>query len=982
MAARKSKKRAPEPTEPAPFPVVGIGASAGGLAAFQAFFAGMPTDAPPAMAFVLVQHLAPDHKSVLAELIKRSTTLQVFEVEDGMQVRPGCAYIIPPNRDMALAHGHLKLLEPTAPRGMRLPIDFFFRSLADDQRERAIGVVLSGTGSDGAEGVRAIKAAGGTALAQLPTSTEFDGMPRAAVATGLIDYVLAPETMPAQLIAFAAAGRTARVPAPQTEATEASWRALFGLLNAHTGHDFSKYKPNAIARRVERRMALARVSELGAYVDYLRTSAGEVDELFRELLIGVTGFFRDPNAFAALEAKVLPRLFSDRAAGGAVRAWVPGCATGEEAYTLAMLLQEQADLLEHRRRFLVFATDIDGRAIKRARTGVFPAGIAAYVTPERLARFFVREPNDAGYRVKKELRDSLVFSEQDVIKDPPFSNLDLICCRNVMIYLGAELQRRLIPQFHYALRPGGFLFLGTSETVGEFADLFETVDTTAKLYRRRPDDDRVARPTFGGFGARRPVTEASPPTPRREPRGGNTELRQLVEAALLAEYGAVGALVTERGEVLYLHGRSGEYLEPATGEASLDILAMAREGLRRELASALHRAASEREAVRRPAVRVTTRGSHAHVDLTVRPLSPRGVLEREGARFLVILSATREPAPAQAAAATDAHQQGRAPELRAEVEALQAELRDQELYLRAANDALRSTNEEMQSVNEELQSTNEELETSKEELQSVNEELATVNNELQAKVTDLSRANNDMANLLSGTGIGTIFVDHKLRILRFTPTVTQVINLIPSDIGRSVGDIVANLVGYERLANDVRTVLDTLVPIELEVQTRAGTWHLLRIRPYRTQDNVIEGVVVTFTDITELRKARDLLRESAAERRLAAVVVDSHDAITLLDLDGHLLAWNPAAERMYGWKATEVIGTDVRALVPEGRRATELDSLQKAAGASPIAPYRTRRLAKDGRLIAVSIIATALRDGTTRGVYALATTEREVVDET
>ena len=448
---------------------MGIGASAGGLAAFEAFFSGMPADSDPGMAFVLVQHLAPDHKSILTDLIRRYTRMQVFEVEDGMEVQPNCAYIIPPGRDMAFLNGTLQLLEPAAPRGQRLPIDFFFRSLAHDQRERAIGVVLSGTGSDGTLGVRAIKGEGGMVMAQNPESTEYDGMPRSAIATGLVDYELPPAEMPAQLIAYVthAFGKPPR-PAHPAPKSENALKKIFVLLRAQTGHDFSQYKPSTSQRRIERRMAVHQIESMDGYVKFIQQTPEEVDALFRDMLIGVTSFFRDPEAFKALEEQIIPKLFAGKRADATIRIWVPGCSTGEEAYSLAILLAEHQEALKQSFKVQVFATDIDSHAIAAARAGIYPASIAADLTPERLARFFSPEPGDSAFRIHKGIRDMLVFSEQNVIKDPPFSKLDLISCRNLLIYLGGDLQKKLIPLFHYALNPGGFLFLGTSETVGEF----------------------------------------------------------------------------------------------------------------------------------------------------------------------------------------------------------------------------------------------------------------------------------------------------------------------------------------------------------------------------------------------------------------------------------------------------------------------------------------------------------------------------------
>jgi two-component system CheB/CheR fusion protein len=954
---------------PGGFPIVGIGASAGGLAAFEAFFSAMPPDTESGMAFVLVQHLAPDHKSILSDLVKRYTRMEVFEVADGMRVRANCTYIIPPNRDMALLNGTLRLLEPAARRGQRLPI-------AQDQHEQAICVVLSGTGSDGTLGARAVKGEGGLVMVQSPESTEYDGMPRSAIGTGLVDYVLPPGEMPAQLVAYASRttghGGRARA-APATQLAEGELQRVFVLLRAQTGHDFSQYKQSTISRRVERRMAVQQIEQLDDYVRYLQGTPSEVEALFQDFLIGVTSFFRDPAAFQALETQVIPRLLADKPTHGALRAWVPGCSTGEEAFSVAMLLQEARDALKLSVDIQVFATDIDSRAVNTARAGVYPASIAADVTSERLASHF-SQIDDSHYRIRPHIRDLVVFSEQDVVKDPPFSKLDLISCRNLLIYMDGELQQRLIPLFHYALRPGGALFLGTSETIGEFGNLFATTDRTAKLYRRQEDPYGVpyahlwkARswPAERGAGFESPRTGTDAKLP----------LRELTERALL-EDGPVAALVDERGEVLYLHGHTGNYLEPAPGEMGTSIFKMAREGLQHDLTSALHKAVSTRERVVRTGVRVKTNGDVAQVDLAVRPLS-QGAPSRGQALFLVVFQASLpQPLPVASSAV-----EGTSGET-ARFHALEEELRTKDEYLHAtqeemqvANEELRSSNEELQSTNEELQSTNEELETSKEELQSMNEELTTVNGELQAKVTDLARVNNDMNNLLAGTGIGTLFVDHQLRIQRFTPAVTQFINVIHTDVGRPLAHIVSNLVGYDRLVTDIQAVLDTLAQRELEVRTGTGAWFLLRIRPYRTTKNVIEGAVITFTEVSALKNAQAVLRESETLRRLAGVVRDATDAITVQDLEGSILAWNPGAVRMYGWTEAEALKLNIRTLTPDGLRDEALPLVQRLSTAQVAEPLRTQRLTKDGRIVDVMVTATALMND--RGiVYAVATMER------
>ncbi len=983
----------------ASFPIVGIGASAGGLAAFEAFFAGMPADVDPDMAFVLVQHLAPDHKSILTELIQRYTRMKVLEVEDAMVVQPNCAYIIPPNRDMAFLNGALHLLEPSAPRGQRLPIDFLFRSLAQDQCERAICIVLSGTGSDGALGVRAIKDAGGMVMVQALSTTEFDGMPRSAIATGMVDYELPAAEMAAQLISYVhkAFGKLPRFTAQVEPRSTNALKRIFILLRAQTSHDFSQYKPSTIHRRIERRMAVNQIEAIDGYVKFLQQSPQEVEALFRDLLIGVTNFFRDPEVFKALEEQIIPKLFDDKPAGGVVRVWSTGCSTGEEAYSIAILLQERMEALKQSYTVQVFATDIDRRAIAAARMGLYPSGIAADVSPQRLARFFAAEPDGSGYRIHKAIRDMLVFSEQDVLKDPPFSKLDLLSCRNLLIYLDGDLQKRLIPLFHYALNPNGMLFLGSSEGVGDFHDLFLALDRKAKLYQRKPDFHGMQRAAPSRFLPNPGAPDAVPAAGSAKASfPGKLPLRELTEQALLKELAPPSALVNRMGDILYLHGRTGQFLEPASGEAGVsNILKMAREGLRQDLAITLRKAVSTHATMHARGLRVKTNGHFTTTHLSVSPV-PTGALDNpESSLYLVILQAapdhdhgvTTLPVLPQTVSAgthtehtTQAHPQES--EADAHIAALRKELRAKDEYLQTAheeletsNEELKSSNEEMQSVNEELQSTNEELETSKEELQSVNEELATVNSELQTKVADLSRSNNDMNNLLAGTGVATVFVDHDLRILRFTPSVTQIINLILSDVGRPVGHIVSNLVGYDSLVADARAVLDTLVPKEVELQTKAGKWHMMRIQPYRTLSNVIEGVVLSFVDINDMVKTRVALLKTNELLRLAVVVRDAHDAITVQDLDGRTLAWNPGAVSLYGWSEAEAMAMNVRDRIPAAQHHDAQALVQRLTRGETLDAYTATRLSKTGQTLAVQVTATGLID-TSGHVYAIATTER------
>lgn len=841
------------------FAIVGIGASAGGLAAFEAFFSGMPPDKDPNMSFILVQHLAPDHKSLLADLVRRYTRMQVFEVEDGMVLKPNCTYIIPPNVNMTFEQGHLKLIEQSAMRGQRMTIDYFFKSLAEDLHERAIGIVLSGSGFDGTQGSRAIKGEGGMMMAQSPESTEYDSMPRSVIDTGLVDFVLTPSEMPAQLICYVEHS-IGKLPKKEiiSSVSKDILQKIFTALRAQTGHDFSNYKPSTILRRIERRMAIHQLLTIEEYVTFATQSPKEIEALFKDVLIGVTNFFRDSDVFEEVEEKIIPLLFEKKTEGVSLRIWVPACSTGEEAYSFAILIAEAMERRKIHVPVQVFATDIDSNAIATARTGVYPESIEEYITPERLARFFVRESVGNMYRVHKAIREMLVFSEQDLTRDPPFSKLDMISCRNLLIYLGSEMQKRIILLFHYAINPKGFLLLGNSETIGDNDHLFTPLNRKLRIFQKIEEIVSFQR-TFSGRNF--PLSNEMVPPPSR----GRVKfpLREIAEQALLKKFAPAAALVDDKGNILYLHGRTGMFFETAPGEiATPNVMKMAREGLKRDLSLAFHKAVSGREPVACKELQVKTNGSHSSVNLTISPIGDLDNTGMEVALFLVVLEIVSAESFAPLPSSDETNESAMIASLQRELQSNQEYLQSTFEELETANEELKSANEEMQSVNEEMQSTNEELETSKEELQSVNEELATVNHELQSKVTDLSRANNDMNNLLSGTGIATIFVDYSLRILRFTPMATKIINLIEGDIDRPVNHILSNLKNYDTLTSDIQMVLDTLVHKELEVQTTAGIWYSMRIQPYRTLNNVIEGAVLTFVDINEVKRLQ-AFREDA-----------------------------------------------------------------------------------------------------------------------
>lgn len=834
-------------SDPEGFPIVGIGASAGGLNAIELFFKAMTADKQSGIAYIIVQHLDPEHKSILSELVSKYTRMDVHVIEDGMKVQPNNVYIIPPNCDMAFFHGSLQLMKPVLPRGLRLPIDFFFRSLAEDLHERAICIILSGTGTDGTLGLKAIKGEGGMAIVQSPESAAYNGMPSSAISTGLVDFVLPPEQMPEQLEGYVQrVFRNKAFPITSTALrSEDTIKKIFFIIRNQTGHDFSNYKPSTINRRVQRRMAVNKIEHIEEYILYLKNNPIEVETLFRELLIGVTNFFRDPKAFYSLKENLVPKLFDNKPAGSAIRIWIPACSTGEEAYSFAILMKEYMDNKKQNYNVQIFATDIDSESIEKARSGFYPDNIAADVSPERLTQFFIRENNI--YRIHKTIRDMVVFAKQDIIKDPPFTKLDAISCRNLLIYFGNELQKKMIPLFHYALNPNGFLFLGNSETVAGFNDIFTALDKKWKIYRRKGMEgshttiNTVQQPFIDGIITGKETVTA--------PEEIKSNVRELLERYLLEDYAPPCVIINADFEVLYVHGHTGKYLEPASGDASLKLTRMIREGLKMELTAAVRKVITKHITVRYNGLHVKSNGHTTLVNLVVQPFK-----KPDSLRNLIMVIFEEVPANAAPEAiltppVTNKDQwiSNMERELRTKDEYLQTTVEE----LETSNEELKSTNEELQSANEELQSANEELETSKEELQSVNEELNTVNAELQQKIEELSRVNNDMNNLLASTGIGTIFIDQKLYIQRFTPAATHIIKLIQTDINRPVSDIVSRLTDYTTLAEDIKKVLDTLIPIEAKVRNTEGRNYSMRIQPYRTLENVIEGVVLTFVEINE-----------------------------------------------------------------------------------------------------------------------------------
>jgi two-component system, chemotaxis family, CheB/CheR fusion protein len=952
------------------FPIVAIGASAGGLEAFGGFFAKMPADS--GMAFILIQHLDPTHKSMLPELVARFTGMPVHEITDGMVVIRNNVYVIPPDRDLGILHGTLHLFEPPERRGLRHPIDTFFRSLALDQGATAIAIVVSGTGTEGTVGLRDIKEAGGFVLVQDPESAKYNGMPRSAISTGLVDLIVPIGEMPENLLAMVGKSDKPipRQPVePEAESSELLKKVLL-LLRAKCGHDFWHYKRNTIVRRIDRRMVVHRLARLSDYLRLLQQYPQELDTLFRELLIGVTRCFRDTEAFAALKDTVIPALVDGREANDEVRVWVPACSTGEEAVSIAILLHERLALTRQRTKIQVFATDIDSRAISIARGGFYPASISVDIPSELLQRYFVCE--NGGYRLGKIIRDSIVYAEQNMIKDPPFSRLDLISCRNVLIYMGSDLQKRLMPLFHYALKPDGFLFLGTSETIGDIPDLFSVIDRKMKIFRRKGGvPSALPNLTIGSTLAYKPVqfeekSMETPALPINQPI--------LLEKLLHAEFTPSAVLVNRQSEIQSIHGRTGKFLEPASGTATQNILAMAREGLKVHLASALRRAFELNSAVPNadiicPNLRVRTNGSFQPINLRVRLLCSPPALQ--GLALVVFEEIATDPIPiaADSDSAISGDNDVRIRELEQELKGSRDYLKTTVEELETANEELKSSNEELQSTNEELQSINEEHETSKEELQSVNEELVTVNCELESKVCELANSNNDMINLLASTEIATLFLDRNLSIKRFTPEVVKIFSLIQTDIGRPLRDI-AGKTDYQGLVEDAREVLRTLISRTKDTCTQEGRHYKVRILPYRTTDNVIDGVVITFIDNSD-QKALEI------KSRLATVVRDSNDAVTVMDLEGSLLAWNKGAEKTYGLSETNTVGLSVFAIFADRQHDEIMRLLKRIASGEKVEPFQTERELRGGRKHRVQVTASLLRDEQGRP-QAVATTEREV----
>jgi two-component system, chemotaxis family, CheB/CheR fusion protein len=999
------------------FPIVGIGASAGGLDAFKKFFGKMPADS--GAAFVVVPHLDPTHESLMVELLARQTKMPVCEARDAMSIEPNRVYVIPPNRYLTIVAGKLQLSAPVERHGSPTAIDFFFRSLAAEKNERAIGIILSGTSSHGTLGLKEIKLAGGMVMVQQPESAEYDQMPRSAIATGLVDFVLPPEEMPEALVKYV---RHPYVQGPSEQTAEEVAREqlnrILAILKTKTRYDFRNYRKNMLLRRVLRRMGLCHLEQMADYIDRLRDNPDEITALHKDLLIGVTEFFRDPEAFQVLEQRVIPELIrqaSDLPALAArnsgmpsipppVRVWIPACATGEEAYSVAMLLIERSTAEKKPADIHVFATDVDERALEIARQGIYSESSIAGISPERLRRFFSKI--DANHwQVNKQLRESITFAPQNLISDAPFSKLNLISCRNLLIYLEPDVQAKVIRLFHFSLVDGGYLLLGPSESIGREVDLFEPVSKQWRVFRRIGAARRalVDIPIMATEERRR--LRIAPPESPPAPAIG---FKELMQRLILDDFAPASALISRNHEIVSVIGPLVNFLEFPPGEMTKDLLAMARPGLRTKLRAAVHKAIQGGEAVTDLDARVKRDGSYVSCSITVKPL----VEPKDAAGLLLVTFQDRMSAEPAVRGKGDARpsEEIESPllqhlehELKSTREDLQSTVEEYE----SSTEELKASNEEVMSMNEELQSANEELETSKEELQSLNEELSTVNSQLQDKVEELDTANSDLTNLMASSEVATLFLDTQFRIKRFTPPVAKLLNFRATDLDRLFADFAPRF-DDEALLEDCRAVLEKLTPIEKEVWTKSEQskpangplvpegqqgdtaitfdnlgeavadssrprCYLRRILPYRTTDNRIDGVVITFTDIT------NRITAEVQARRLAAVLWDSNDAVTVQDFDGRITAWNRGAERMYGYPEAEALRMNIRDTVPESKRAEALAYVQSLLRNESVKKVETQRVTKDGRMLDVELTVTAYRDEHGRPI-GVATTERDITE--
>ncbi len=881
MSTTKQRSAGPDRTQ---FPIVGIGASAGGLEALELFFRSMPKDS--GMAFVVIQHLDPTHAGIMPELLQRITPMKVFQASDGLKVKPNYVYVIPPNKSLSLLNGVLNLFDPVESRGLRLPVDIFFRSLADDRQEKAIGIILSGMGSDGSLGLKAIKEKNGIVLIQDPVTAKFDGMPRSATEAVIADIVASAEELPSKLIAFLKFVPIVKTDPDFDTKDKSNLDKIIILIREQSGHDFSLYKKNTLFRRIERRKGVHQIDKISNYVRFLQENPKEVEILFKELLIGVTSFFRDNAVWEILKEDILPALIDELPNGYILRAWVPGCSTGEEAYSLAMVFKEVMEKFRNQKNLSlqIFATDLDQDAIDEARKGIFSSNISADVTTERLNKFFTAGLDN--YRLNTEIREMVVFASQNVIKDPPFTKLNILTCRNMLIYMEPELQKKVIALFNYSLKPGGIMILGTAETLGPRSEGFEDVDAKLKIFKRSATYRATELIDFpSSFYPKKAVAPDMKISVKPV-----ENIQVLNDQLLLQRFSPASVLVNVTGDIIYMTGRIGKYLEPVAGKANWNIHAMSRPGLREVLPGALRKAMQSFDPVIVHNIILSNTADNPFIDITVQrienPDSLRGMV------LIIFTDVPAIPEPEIVNLKSGKRMPGiKYKELELELKRCYEDLQSTREEMQTTQEEQKSTNEELQSTNEELQSTNEELTTSKEEMQSLNEELQTLNIELQSKVSDYIRANDDMKNLLNSIEIATLFLDKGLNIRRFTDQVCNIIKLRNTDIGRPFTDLVTDL-EYPEIESHARQVLKSLISVETAIKTHNNRWFNVRIMPYRTLDDRIDGLVITFSDITTNKLAIEAM--SISETRYRRLFESAKEGILILDAEtGKIKDVNP-----------------------------------------------------------------------------------------
>ncbi|MDF2435888.1 MAG: Chemotaxis protein CheR [Bacteroidota bacterium] len=946
--SRLTKKKSIVPLENnnIDFPVVGIGGSAGAFQALEQFFTNVP--AGIGMAFIVVMHLDPTKKGMVPELLQRYTKMKVRQALDGEVIQKNCVYIIPPAKDISILNGRLLLLEPSKPRGFRMPIDFFFQSLGQDQRDRSAAIILSGMGSDGELGIKVIKEFLGLAIVQDPGSTEFNSMPLASISTGFVDYVLQPEEMAEKLLNYF------HHPVIKSDDTsevvdvkiQNALLKIFMLLRTQTGHDFSMYKRSTINRRVERRIAVHQLSGITEYVNYLRENSHEIDVLFKELLIGVTKFFRDKEAFEELE-KPLLSLLESKQENEPVRFWVAACSTGEEAYSLAIVLKECMEKLNmsNSKRVQIFATDLDAAAIEKARTGIYFDNLSGDVTEERLNRFFIHQNNH--YIIKKEIREMIIFAQHNIIKDSPFTKVDLLSCRNLMIYLNSELQKKLVPLFHYSLNKEGLLFLGNSETVGIYSDLFNPVNNRLRIFKRK---DVVSFSSMD-YSFTLPRYETPPvqtlTTVNDLLKMNKNNLPEVFQNILLEKYTPPSLIMNERGDVLYVNGSLSRFVEIGTGEPNMNIYKIAKTGIRYELSRLITQSTTNKSTQIREGVVLNINGTDHILRLTCSYIKDPSPLE---GLIMIIFEdlGVKEDVKSTRLKKTGSKESDIILELEKELTKTRLQLESTIQQMETSFEELKSSNEELQSTNEELQSTNEESITSKEEMQSLNEELMSINVQYQLKSDELSQTNNDMRNLMDSMEIATIFLDNNLLIKKFTPKAAEIVKLIPSDVGRPLSNL-SLIVNYKSLEKELKEVLLKLITKEITVPSRKGKWYSLRITPYRTSENFIAGVVLAFIDVTKMKQLENSL--SDAVEYSEGIINSLPDAIIVLDYDYKVVSVNQSFRKLFKISSEQVVGfnlfktaglhfPELKRKLDAGKKSkidiTELELKSKVAGSKTL----------------------------------------------